>query len=109
MLTPYFAARCNSLLAYLFLKGKVFDWSIEDVDVVHILVADGKVRYTAVGNYLMAVPGAQPYQHGNWPQRLNVNDSGRPNPLVLELAGENPDNEEFVRVYRKNVDYCLVG
>lgn len=98
--TPLFRARCNSMLAFIAFKGRVYDNDLEDGDAVRKLIADQKIRYVNVGNFLMAVPGSQPYNNDG------TDPENRPHPLVLDLASENPANETFVKVYRKNLDYC---
>lgn len=96
--TPLARARCNSMMAYIGLKGQLNDWAFEDDDVIRKLIFDNKIRYR--GQDLVLVPGAERYTNDN------TNPDNHAHPLVLQLAEENPVNEQFVRVYRKNLDYC---
>ncbi len=94
MNTPYFRARLNSMLRFIALKGKIPTHSIldEEVDICRKLVFDGKL-----GGYPdLFVLDSTPYGNDN------TNDSETVNPVVFFLASENPANEEFCRVYRKN-------
>jgi len=100
--TPFFRARCNSMLAFIALRGRISDWDVIDEDVIRHLMYQNKIRYTPTGNFLMLVPGATRYPNDN------TNPDPRPHPLVVELAAENPANETFVKVYKKNLDYCVV-
>lgn len=99
MNTPYFRARCNSMLRYIALKDKISEYSIDDyeIPVIRQLVADGKIQsLNFAGLYHLVVVNATPYGDDN------TDTDPQPNPIVFHLASENPANEEFVRVYRKN-------
>ena len=103
MNTPYFRARCNSMLRYIALKDKVNNWSIDEdeVAVVRQLIRDNKIKQVPVGD-LVAVD-CTPYEN------THTQPGGWINPIVLELATENPANENFVQVYRKNLDRLAIA
>jgi hypothetical protein len=100
--TPLFRARCNSMLAYIALHGRVSDWVVEDEDVIRHLMYQNKIRYASTGNLLVVVPGATRYANDG------TDGNPQPHPMVLELAAENPMNEHHVAVFRKNRDYCTL-
>lgn len=101
MNTPYFRARCNSLLRYIAFVGSINEYQIHDEerDVLRQLVYDRKVAINRSGNLQTAtfvVRDNTPYQNDK------TNQDSEPHPVVFHLAAENPANEEYVRVYRKN-------
>ena len=110
--TPLFRARCNAYLTYLAVIGKI---SLDNVredesDVLSRLLTDKKVRVSQNGTW---EPFVYPINAEHYPND-GYNDSlpfdpweGRIHPLVLSLAAESEENEEFLRIYRKNNPHHL--
>jgi len=92
---PVFQKRCDSMLAHINLVGKVNDHNIHDDDykVVHRLRLDNKIKMVMIDNswYYVSI-NAKPY----------VQSDASIDPVAFYLASINPDNEHFVKVYRKN-------
>lgn len=89
--TPLFRERCRSLHVFLALNGPTPKNKIEDVDVLHKLQRD-KLAYLRMNNVHVVRPKSVTYKFEP------------AHPTVLELAAENPANEEFLKGYRKNVN-----
>jgi len=93
--TPYFLARCDSLLHYIGFHGKIDLENIEDRDVAEYLMRERKIKVwrDGWGHPFLLDMRALPY---------NQNTDLSVHPVVLELVAENPANEELLAQYRKN-------
>lgn len=87
------------MLHFLNWTGSVLVRSIQEDEreVVNHLLVDGKIKRVSDEFGIPSYKGvnAEPYYSDLHKQ---------PHPLVLELAAENPANEENIRLYRKNID-----
>lgn len=92
----------NAMLSHLAFHGKIAmphgDGELHEEAVAWTLVDDGKavVKRNSYGDRYLEHNGGIPYIVGD-------SESVGVHPVVLELAAENPANEEILKILRKNL------
>jgi hypothetical protein len=94
-ITPLFLARCDSLLHYIGFYGRVELYNLDDQDVAEHLMRERKVSvwHDEFQRTFLIHNASSPY---------TVSTDKSVHPVVLELAADNPANEELMIQYRKN-------